>query len=88
MINRQPLKGLRIAHLGVNKGSKCLVLLLSGKVDHFLGSEGDKGDPLLSPGFSDAVIFPAPHYAVNTRASPRSHPWHPLMLSNIKYLVH
>ena len=35
------------------------------KVDHFLGSEEDKGDPLLSPGFSDAVIFPAPHCAVN-----------------------
>ena len=88
VINRQPLKGSRIAHLGVNKGSKRLVLLLSEKVDHFPGSEEDKGDPLLSPGFLDAFILPASHYAVNTRASPCPCPPHPPMLSNIKYLVY
>ena len=36
VIKRQPLKGWRIAHLGVNKGSECLVLLLSGRLTTFL----------------------------------------------------
>lgn len=39
--------------------------ILSGKVDCFLGSE-DKGDPLLSPGFSDVdtVISPASWFSL------------------------
>ena len=36
VIKRQPLKGWRIAHLAVNKGSECLVLLLRGRLTTFL----------------------------------------------------
>ena len=64
VVNKQPLKESRKAHLCVRKSSKCLVLFLGLKVDCFLGTEEDKGRsmPLLSPGVSDVdtVISPGP----------------------------